>query len=109
LDQEELSRIQIEEKETRLWELYALKLMFKCEMHDIYCEMHEYFPFCLNFCVSGKFPLTAYCQATYHGYANFGFLKRNHLAIESWPPGDTRLQPISGFFLINCLAVMNTR
>jgi len=54
--------------------------MFKCELHDIYCEMHEYFPFYLNFRVSGKFPeiagqATRSRQATHHWYAKNWVLK----------------------------------
>jgi len=48
-------------------------------------------------------------QATHPYQGNSGFLERNCLTVESRPPCAEMLKPISGFFLMNWLAVTNTR
>jgi len=42
-------------------------------------------------------------------HVNFAFLKRNRLAVGSWPLGDTNHNLVFVFFLMNYLAMMNTR
>ena len=70
--------------------------------------------FWLDFWVSRNFLETAWRamhsrQAAHIFLPIFGFLKRNHLAVNSQPLGDACLKTQFSGFWLSCPAVMNTR